>query len=256
MHAFRKKGSSGSSVNFTQSGAGRRIFQPTIDMETVRRTDTLMPLYFMAHEAAWFENRLRPALTESWRRRSFFPCRQLCEELRPAVISFVERFHENIEESVIVQVAQGLSFDRDYWRALAGEILLHGAAAIPEFPTMPETLELLTHGKCNPREELQREEFSNMQQVHFGSRDLVIGSCYRPEHAGFNTAADVVRLAEYLDTIDSGAWSADDLSYLHDLAAEDRPEELEYAREWFPALRDFYRSARERGWVVVCEQLG
>jgi hypothetical protein len=94
-------------------------------------------------------------------------------------------------------------------------------------------------------------------QAHYGSRDVRLGGgYYRPEHAGTNDAADVGRLADYLASVDPQRWTPADLALLPDFAtAEERADELEYVRDWFPALRDLYQQARERNQIVVCEAL-
>ena len=51
-----------------------------------------MPLYFLQLDAALFHQGLRPALAASWRERSFLPCRRLCDELRPRIEAFAERY--------------------------------------------------------------------------------------------------------------------------------------------------------------------
>src|SRR5262245_36784539 len=99
-----------------------------------------MPLYFMLHDAARFDRQIRPALAESWRRRSFALCRALCAELTPAALAFCERYCVSRDEFLLFQVGQGLPFDRGSWRLLIGEVLLYGAAEVPELQSTPETL--------------------------------------------------------------------------------------------------------------------
>ena len=202
--------------------------------------------YFMLLDAAAFEGRTRPALAASWRLRSFDPCRALCVELAPAVRAYAERYHVGGEESLPARVAAGLPFDRDYWRGLVAEVLLYTAVDIPEFQTCEDALCLLLASGC--------ERPASIRQAHHGTRDLTFGAAvYRPEHAGYNNAADVARLADYLAAVRSEAWTADDLVSLPD--EEEREEGLAFAREWFPALADLFRRAQERGWVVVHESI-
>jgi hypothetical protein len=216
-----------------------------------------MPLYFLLLDGRLFHQAIRPALAAAWRRRSFEPCRPLAARLEPAVRAFVERYHLGAEEPLLTQVARGLSFDRHFWTLLAGEALLYGAAEVPEFQTAPETLCCLLAPEQFREGEVPRERFAPIQQAHFGSRDLDFGGkLYRPEYAGYNDTADVARLAAYLGGVDPGRWSPADLTLLPGLADdEERAEELEFARDWFPALRDLYRRAEAQGQIVVCELL-
>jgi hypothetical protein len=216
-----------------------------------------MPLYFYVHDADHFERRARPALAESWRRRSFEPCRALCTALLPAAAAFAARYHTGPPDALLRRVAEGLPFDRTYWPALVGEVLLYGAAELPEFETAPDTLcRLLAPDQClaGPA---AREHFAPIQQAHYGSRDLTFGArTYRPERAGYNAAEDVARLADYLGAVDPLGWTAANLVGLAGVVEEgERQEELEYVRGWFPALRELYQRARERRQVVVSEEL-
>jgi hypothetical protein len=196
-----------------------------------------MPLYFFVHDAARFDV-LRPALTASWRQRSFEPCRSLCAALEPEARAFAQRYHTGNDESLIAQVVRGLSFDRDVWRFLVGEALLYAAVEVPEFQAAPETLSVLLVS-------------AEIRQAHFGTHDLTFGGFYRPDNAGWNDAADVLRLADYLGAIDSQRWTVADLASSGDEAGD----ELDFAREAFAALCAMYRAAAVRGQVVVCEQL-
>jgi hypothetical protein len=206
-----------------------------------------VPLYFLLHDPAHFHQVIRPALAESWRRRSFEPSRSLCAALAPAAIAFAERYHTGHDEPLLAQVARGgVPFDRDFWRLLVGEALLFGAASVPDILTAPDTLcRLLAPGQDN----------APIRQAHFGNHDLVFGGgFYRPDAAGYNDAADVVRLADYLLAIDSGRWTVADLAGLREFDDDDDcASELEFAREVFSSLVDLYRSAREAGQMVVCE---
>ena len=91
---------------------------------------------------------------------------------------------------------------------------------------------------------------------NLGTRDLVFaGHHYHPEHAGFNDAGDVERLHEYLAAIDPGTWSEGGLLPLPELAtAEERREEIEYVRDWWPSLVEMYGRARAEGQVIICEE--
>src|SRR5262245_53263618 len=115
-----------------------------------------MPLYFYVHDADLFSRRIRPALTECWRQRSFEPGRDLAAEL----LGSVSLAHE---ETLLARIVRGVTFDRDLWRLLVGEVLLFAAVEVPELPTAPETLALLTG--AGPL----------IAQAHFGSQDVVFG---------------------------------------------------------------------------------
>src|SRR5262245_39495050 len=152
-----------------------------------------MPLSFLLPDAAHFRQAIHPALGGAWRRRSFEPCRPLCAALVPAAAAFAERYHTGHDEPLLAQVARGgVPFGRDFWRLLAGEVFLYGAASVPEILTAPDTLDrLLAPG----------QEDSPIRQAHFGARDLVLGGgFYRPDAAGWNDTEDVARLADYLAT--------------------------------------------------------
>ena len=99
--------------------------------------------YFMMLDATAFEGRVRPALAASRRLRSFDPCRPLCADLASAARAYAERYHVGGDEPLVARVAGGLSFNRDAWRALVGEVLLFTAVEIPEFQSCEETLALL-----------------------------------------------------------------------------------------------------------------
>src|SRR5436309_12057709 len=96
--------------------------------------------YFLVLDGAAFEGRVRPALAASWRRRTFDPCRPLCAALVPAARDYAERYCTGGDEPLVAKVADGLSFDRAFWRTLVGEVLLFTAVDIPEIRTCPETL--------------------------------------------------------------------------------------------------------------------
>ncbi|MCS6852589.1 MAG: hypothetical protein NZ700_15645 [Gemmataceae bacterium] len=214
-----------------------------------------MALYFMIWDAATFEGLVRPTLAECWRRRSFAAAVELCNRLRPAMMTFGEHYRVAVETSILAQVVAGLRFDHARWRALVGEILFFGARDIPEILTSPETLRCLLAPTAPP--DGPRNEFAPIQQAHFGSRDLVFGGAiYRPEHAGWNDPTDVRRLADYLASVDPQSWSPDDLLSLPCLAGpEERADELALVRDWFPALADLYLQAARRGDVIVAEEL-
>ncbi len=214
-----------------------------------------MPLYLLALDGQLFEQRLRPALAAAWRRHSFAPCQQMCAELLPHARAFADRYHVG-DEPLLQRVAAGLTFDRDFWRFLVGELLWFGAEEIPELQITPAALcHLLAPG--HGAGDTERDRYASIQQVYFGSRDLCFGGgYYRPDHAGYNAADDVQRLNAYLQALEPERWSATDLTGLPDLdTAEDRADELAFVREWLPPLQDFYRRSASAGRVIVCEDL-
>jgi hypothetical protein len=209
--------------------------------------------YFLVLEGTSFEHEIRPALAASWRLRNFEPCHTVCAALTPAAVAFAQRYHTGMDEPFVARVAAGLPFDRAFWRMLVSEILLVAAVEIPEFQTCPDTLCRLLAPNAEPDQHRQR--MPPILQAHRGSRDLTFGAAiYRPEHAGYNNAADVSRLAEYLAAVRPEAWTPEDLRGLEG-ADDDRADELAFAREWFPALCDLYQQAQARGWVLVLESI-
>jgi hypothetical protein len=215
---------------------------------------SLMADYFLLLDAKTFEGEVRPALAACWRQRSFEPCRALCAGLASAARSYAERYHVG-GESLVVQAAGGLPFDRAFWRLLVGEVLLVAAIDIPEFQTAPETLARLLAPDFDPLVDLPRERRPPIVQAHQGSRDLTFGAAaYRPEFAGWNDARDVARLADYLAAVRPEEWTTAALRGLPG-DEEEHADELAFAREWFPMLRDLYRGARDRGQVLVIEQV-
>ncbi len=211
--------------------------------------------YFLMLDAAAFEGRARPVLAASWRLRSFEPCRSFCAELLPAARAYAEQYHVGGDEPLLHRIADGLPFDRNFWRALVGEVLLFSAVEIPEFQTCEETLcRLLAPEHCWEATD-SRERLAPIQQAHRGTRDLTFGAAvYRPEQAGYNNAADVDRLAQYLAAVRPENWRPADLMGLHG-AADDSEEELAFSRDSIPTLADLFRRAHERGAVLVHESV-
>src|SRR5258708_14067924 len=106
-----------------------------------------MKLYYMLIDSERFHQSLTPVLGACWRRRSFQPCQNLCAELLPAAKTFAERYHIDIEGSLIGQIKSDFPFDRNIWRALVSEILLYSAAEAPELPNVFTSLRSLLNGK-------------------------------------------------------------------------------------------------------------
>ena len=151
----------------------------------------------------------------------------------------MEKFHTGPEEPFLCRVARGLPFDRHFWQLLVGELLLYAAAEIPEIQTAPDTLCCLLAAENYQQGTVPRACFAPIQQAHYGTRELLFGArCYRPEQAGYNDTEDVARLSDYLSALAPEEWRLADLAALRDITdQEDRQEELDFAREWFPSLR-------------------
>jgi hypothetical protein len=213
--------------------------------------------YFLLLDADSFEGQFRPALAAGWRQRSFEPCRALCASLLPAARAYAQRYHTGADEPVLSLVAQGLPFDRVYWRHLVSEVLLFTAVEIPELQVCEETLCCLLALQNYRASVTSRERLAPIQQAHRGTRDLTFGAAvYRPENAGYNNRDDVARLAEYLARVRPEAWTVSDLTDLRGVETEeDRADELAFAREWFPALGDLFQRARGQGYVIVYESI-
>jgi hypothetical protein len=209
-----------------------------------------MLLYFYLLSAAFLRDRMRPALADAWRQRSFAPCRDLCAEI-------VARSVHIPDDCVVFRVTCGLSFAREFWHGLAGELLVFACDDMPLVQTAPATLCCLLAPQQFGLGELPRAAFAPIQQAHFGSRDLRFGGAfYRPDHAGLNDEDDVARLLGYLERIDAGAWHENMLSPMLEFAThEEREEELAFVRDWWPPLVEMYRGAADRRQVIVCERV-
>jgi hypothetical protein len=206
------------------------------------------PNYFYLIKALRLHLQIKPALAESWRRKSFAPCRDLCQQLHSK---------GSIPEGALLRSAGcGLPFDRRLWQALVGECLVHGADAMPRVPVALEFLRALLAPARGGTDPAERSALDPIEQVFLGTRDLAFGGgCYRPEHAGWNDCDDVARLHAYLRSVRTEAWSASDLVRLTGLADEtEREEELAHLRDWWPALVEIYDQASRDQQVIVCER--
>lgn len=216
-----------------------------------------MAEYFLCLNAETFLNQIRPALAASWRLRSFEPCRPLCHQLLSAAHDYTQRYHLGSEETLLAQVAAGLSFDRQGWRLLVGEVLLFGAVEIPELQSNSETLRCLLAPESYRRGAWVREQFEPIEQALRGSRDVTFGAAvYRPEQAGYNGPDDVKRLAAYLASVAPERWTVNDLRLLCEMENDDeRADELDFAREWFPVLVELYQRVQAQQCVLVIENI-
>jgi hypothetical protein len=205
-----------------------------------------MLLDFYLLSAAFF-SQMQSALAASWRRRTFISCRDICQALLARC--------EGPPDSLVLRVAHGLPFAREFWHGLVGELLLFGCENMPLVQTAPATLCcLLAPERCQG--ETVRSLFASIEQVHFGSRDLRFsGTFYRPDHAGYNDEDDVARLLRYLKAINPASWHESQLEPMTEFASkQEREEELAFVRDWWPPLVDVYRDAALRGCIIVCER--
>ena len=215
-----------------------------------------MALYYLVFDSAVLEQQIGPALQASRRQRTFEPCRPIAAALLSPEKA-QERYWATRGDSLLDKVLRGLSFDRRFWKLLAGELLFSAAAEIPELQVPGETLCRLLAPEPRNEDLPARERFAPIHQACFGTRHLCFGPhCYRPDHAGYNDARDVSRLSDYLAAQRPEAWSVGDLAHLSDIANdEERAEELEFARYAFPDFQAMYQRASGRGQTIVCERL-
>jgi hypothetical protein len=204
--------------------------------------------YFYLLNRDWMQLELCPALTESFRHRSFAPCLDLCRKLLASKLA--------PDDAILGRMEGGLTYDRDRWHALVGELLVLGAEAMPRVPiTLDALCCLLTPARLGA-DPAERAGYSSLEQVYYGTRDLRFGGgWYRPNHVGWNDAEDVERLLAYLRGVDSSTWSAAALTPLQELPDDaERLEELAYVRDWWPALMEMYAEAHRLRQVIVCER--
>jgi hypothetical protein len=215
-----------------------------------------MPLYYLIEDAEQFHCEVRPALTASWRMRSFAPCVPLCHRLGGLARDFAIRFHLGDQESLVALVAGGLPFDRAFWAQLVGEILWFAAVDIPEIESNLDALRLLIDPAASASCELARTDWPPIVQAHLGSRDLIFGGgFYRPQSAGWNDVQDVQRLNGFLTAVRPEEWKASNLANLPDLPPQEREEELAFVRDWFPSFQELYRGMALNRQVVICEEV-
>jgi hypothetical protein len=215
-----------------------------------------MTLYFYVHEGDSFHQQLVPSLTAAWQQRSLQPCRAFCERLLPRVEEFTSQFRLGAGDSLVNRVVQGLPFSKDTWRHLVGEVLLYAAVEVPELTTASDTLCCLLAPEKYGAEFVPRAQLAPIQQVHHGSRDLILGGFYRPNAAGYNDSEDVARLATYLAEVRPAEWKCEDLDeWREDAEPDEVGEELEFARERFADLRSLYEAAAAGRRVIVMETL-
>jgi hypothetical protein len=204
--------------------------------------------YFYLIPAERFHGRLAPALAGCAAARSFAPALELSREFANVAGPFAQRDAIGME-SVLSQITQGLPFRRDLWRILVGELLLFTSVRLPELETPLESLAALLR---QPLAE-NRALFSPIQHAILGARDLHFGGAfYRPDFAGWNDLDDLSRLNAWLGGVSPASWSAASVPMP---AAEERDDELAFAREWFPELVAIYRDAEQSRLVVAIESV-
>jgi hypothetical protein len=214
-----------------------------------------MPLYFMLHDAERFHRLLRPALGASWRERSFGPCVAIRTALEANLTKFLSENRIGREKSLLVRVGPDTPFDRALWRFLVGEVLLVGAAEIPEIQLAPETLCCLLSPGCSLEMQVSRTQYTLIEQAFRGARDLIFGGgCYRPDHAGYNDQDNVLHIANFLSKPEPEHWEAAQLACLLE-NEEEQIDELQFARAGLAELRKLYEGAQARSQIIVCEGL-
>jgi hypothetical protein len=204
-----------------------------------------MPLYFLLLDSDAFHRQITPALTASWRQRSFVPVRELARQLQAPIQTFTKRYHLGGEQPLLAAVANtGLAYDRVLWQHVAGELLWFSAADIPEIITSPDALNGLVADQ-------------RVNQVLYGSHDLRFGGgFYRPDQVGWNDTHDIAQFANFLARVRPESWTTDALAGMPQFADHlDRAEEVEFVRDWFGALVELYCQASQRRQVVICERV-
>jgi hypothetical protein len=201
--------------------------------------------YFYLLDGIWFAEQMQPALAESWRRRSFAPCERLCRELADAAP----------DDAVVRLVLASLPYDRARWHALVGECLICGAEAMPRLAVTPDALCCLLAPERLGADLLDTAARSPIEQMHFGARESRFGGgWHRPDHVGWNDAADVDRLLDYARTVDPQTWSSGALAPLQK-SIDEAEEELAHVRDWWPPLVEMYEQAHTAKQVIVCERV-
>lgn len=211
-----------------------------------------MPAYYMLHDPELFLDRIVPAMSISWQRRSFKPCVELCQSLLPQAEDYCKRYFLKREEMLVYSVSLTMPFGRELWNLLAGELLLITARDIPTIPDGADSLCGLTSAE-HPLP-TDREQLNDMQKACYGAMDIAFGNkLFRPALAGWNPLSECKRLARHLDTV---KLDASHQSYLsHQLqSVEDLEDEIAVARECLAALRELYAEANRKDWIVLVER--
>lgn len=205
-----------------------------------------MPPYFYLLDTSFFLETALPTLAACQRGHTFAPLIAVLPFLRIPAGDY----------SILGQ-AEAMPFDRHVLQAVVGQVLIFGARDMPRLPLDPPSVVALLAPDQFGHPATDRSSLAPIQQVFWGSRDLMIGNkAFRPYHVGWNNADDVRRLSNYLESVVPDAWSPEALLPVPTLPqAEDRAEELALIRDWWPELVSLYRRAYEERGVVVCEEV-
>lgn len=200
--------------------------------------------YFFLLDGRFYFEPLHAALCQFRQERNLILARTLCQEMLKNIPGIPK-------DSLIAQVARDVAIPPSAWQTFAGELLAAGAGETPRIAVEPHLLRALLAGD-DPHGPLPaREKFSPIHQVLFGARWVDFGvGVYRPDHAGINLAKDVASLTEYLLQVDPRQWRGEGLEAVW----PDVEEDLADARDWWPTLVDMYQEAKNRGWLVMCEE--
>jgi hypothetical protein len=194
----------------------------------------------MVHDRQRLEDRLTPAIAQSFQRRSFEPLKRLARELAPSLEQLGRRFHLTADEQPLFARCGDLRFDRRTWRHLAGECLFYTAEETCEFPIAEELLARFVSPTL-------------VERLIRGSREILFaGVPYRPISAGLHDRADLAEIVDRLGSIDDRVWTEEPLVHV---PPDERADELALARQGFAELRRLFESAYDRDCVIVCEEL-
>jgi hypothetical protein len=195
---------------------------------------------FLLHNPQFFRTDVVPAIAACFRSRSF----DAFSQLNMLVASRIDRLAERAllipNERPLFSECPNLPFHRRTWRHLAGELLLYAADEIPDFPVEPDLL-----SQFLPPDLVQR--------IHDGSRELTFdGIPYRPDNSGFHDVEDVADIASQLKSFDCSHWPAQRLAHV---PAEDRDDELAFARQCFTHMQSMFELAMANDHLIVCEEV-
>jgi len=204
--------------------------------------------YFYLIERDCFCRQIVPALNSSWQDRNLQKITELRQKLAEQPDRKIFGGRGESERMEVCRPIDGAGFRSDLWRLIVAEILLFAASELPELETPLESWA----GLLGQELEERRGRFTPIQKAVLGTHDLNFGCFYRPENAGWNDCNDVRELAGWLRTLNPEKWTADTLTRV---PAEDRDEELAYAREWLRLLSAMYQRAEQQGLIVVCEHI-
>ena len=198
-----------------------------------------MSLIFYLHDREFLLDRVTPILRECWKKKSFAPGQAFFAELTDHWPEFRDLHHFN-QGTPLFAAMNHLPCDAFFWSSLVGEILLYTALEIPYLEVDSELL-LATNGEP-------------MKEVLFGSRPIQMGRIYRRDQAGWSLPEDLTRFATFLNEVHPEDWHLPS-EFRSDLSEEDREDDLEMSREWYPNLREMVLKAAEKQQILVSEWL-